>query len=92
MWPELERGALMVESARDPRVPVVVLGAGLTGLSAARHLQRAGIAHRVFERRSLAGGHAVTVEEAGFRFDRTGHLLAFARRQRPSCGTPSRSA
>jgi protoporphyrinogen oxidase len=57
------------------RVLVAVLGGGLTGLSASLHLGRAGISHRLFEREQVAGGHAVTVEEQGFRFDRTGHLL-----------------
>lgn len=57
------------------RVKVVVLGAGLTGLAASEHLQRAGVPHRLFEREAVPGGHAVTVEEQGFRFDRTGHLL-----------------
>jgi protoporphyrinogen oxidase len=57
------------------RVPVVVLGGGLTGLSASYHLGRANIDHRLFEREAVAGGHAVTLEERGFRFDRTGHLL-----------------
>jgi protoporphyrinogen oxidase len=57
------------------RAPVVVLGAGLTGLSAAFHLGRAGVPHRLFERHDHVGGHAVTIEEDGYRFDRTGHLL-----------------
>jgi protoporphyrinogen oxidase len=57
------------------RVSVAVLGGGLTGLSASLHLQRAGVQQRAFERESVPGGHAVTLEEQGFRFDRTGHLL-----------------
>lgn len=57
------------------RAAVAVLGAGLTGLSASLHLTRSGVAHRLFEREAVAGGHAVTLEEQGFRFDRTGHLL-----------------
>jgi protoporphyrinogen oxidase len=57
------------------RARVAVLGAGLTGLSASLFLNRARIEHRLFERSAVAGGHAVTVEEQGFRFDRTGHLL-----------------
>jgi protoporphyrinogen oxidase len=57
------------------RVSVAVLGGGLTGLSASLHLGRAGVAHRAFEREPVPGGHAVTLEEQGFRFDRTGHLL-----------------
>jgi protoporphyrinogen oxidase len=60
---------------RQSRTPVAVLGAGLTGMSAAVHLRRAGIACRVLERLPHAGGHAITVEERGYRFDRTGHLL-----------------
>ena len=59
----------------ENRVPVAVLGAGLTGLSAALSLERAGVEHRVFEKLSEPGGHAVTIEDEGFRFDRTGHLL-----------------
>jgi protoporphyrinogen oxidase len=54
---------------------IAILGGGLTGLSASLYLGRAGVSHRAFERQALAGGHAVTVEEQGFRFDRTGHLL-----------------
>ncbi|AKT36232.1 protoporphyrinogen/coproporphyrinogen oxidase [Chondromyces crocatus] len=57
------------------RTPVAILGAGLTGLSAAHHLREAGIPFRIFERLSHAGGHAITLEEEGYRFDRTGHLL-----------------
>ena len=56
-------------------VSVAVLGGGLAGLSTSTFLKRAGVPHRLFERESSPGGHAVTVEERGFRFDRTGHLL-----------------
>jgi protoporphyrinogen oxidase len=52
-----------------------VLGAGLTGLSAALELRARGIEHRVFERERVVGGLAITLEDSGFRFDRTGHLL-----------------
>lgn len=55
--------------------PVVVLGAGLAGLSASVELRRRGVPHRVLEREGRAGGLAVTEEEVGYRFDRTGHLL-----------------
>ncbi len=55
--------------------PVLVLGAGLAGLSASVHLRKRGVPHRIVERGPAPGGHASTVEEAGFRFDRTGHLL-----------------
>ena len=60
---------------RASKVPVAVLGAGLTGMSAAHFLRAAGIERRIFEKLDRPGGHAVTVEEQGWRFDRTGHLL-----------------
>lgn len=59
----------------SPRLPVAILGAGLTGLSAALCLREKGIRCRVFEKADRPGGHAITVEENGYRFDRTGHLL-----------------
>jgi len=59
----------------EPRQPAVVLGAGLAGLSTSMHLRERGVAHRVFERAAHVGGHATTIEDSGFRFDRTGHLL-----------------
>src|SRR3989441_11567947 len=52
--------------------PVVVLGAGLTGLSAAYHL---GAPSLVIEREREVGGLARTHTEEGFTFDCTGHLL-----------------
>ncbi len=54
------------------RDPIVILGAGLAGLSAALRARRG---YRLFEQRETVGGLAETVEEGGFRFDRTGHLL-----------------
>ena len=56
-----------------PGPPIVILGAGLAGLSAARHLPTGSA--RIFERAAHCGGHALTTEHEGFRFDRTGHLL-----------------
>ncbi len=52
--------------------PIQILGAGLTGMSAGHHL---GGDYEIHERQDRPGGHAVTVEEDGYRFDRTGHLL-----------------
>ena len=60
---------------RSARTPVAILGAGLTGLSASHHLGRVGLEHRLFERLGWPGGHAITIEDEGYRFDRTGHLL-----------------
>lgn len=55
--------------------PVVILGAGLTGMSAAHFLRKAGVPFRIVEKLDIPGGHAITLEDSGFRFDRTGHLL-----------------
>ena len=52
--------------------PIQILGAGLTGMSAARHL---GGDYALHERLAAVGGHVITVEQDGYRFDRTGHLL-----------------
>jgi protoporphyrinogen oxidase len=65
----------MSPASHPSRVPVVVLGAGLTGLAAALELRDLGIPHRAFEREARVGGLAITTEDSGFRFDRTGHLL-----------------
>lgn len=52
-----------------------MLGAGLAGLSAAWHLKTSNLTILHVERAPRVGGHAVTIEDEGFRFDRTGHLL-----------------
>jgi protoporphyrinogen oxidase len=52
--------------------PIQILGAGITGMSAAHHL---GADYDLHERLDHVGGHAITRERDGFRFDRTGHLL-----------------
>jgi protoporphyrinogen oxidase len=54
---------------------VAIIGAGLTGMAAAFQLKRSGVPFRIFERLDRPGGHVVTDVDAGFRFDRTGHLL-----------------
>ena len=48
---------------------VVVVGAGLGGLSAAAHLSRLGHTVTVVERDAIPGGRAGMIEEAGFRLD-----------------------
>ncbi len=58
---------------------VVVVGAGLTGLSAARHLREAGVAATVLERADRPGGACRTSARDGFHFDLSGHLLHLAR-------------
>ncbi len=53
--------------------PVVILGAGPAGLTAAYELARHGIASIVLEQDSVVGGLARTVEYRGYRFDIGGH-------------------
>ncbi|MCC6525124.1 MAG: NAD(P)-binding protein [Polyangiaceae bacterium] len=65
----------MGAATTQSRVEVAIVGAGLTGMAAAHHLRQAGVGVRLLEARDVPGGHAVTVEERGYRFDRTGHLL-----------------
>lgn len=54
----------------DPGVDVVVVGAGLAGLAAARHLARAGVSVLVLERSDAVGGRVRTDRRNGFRLDR----------------------
>lgn len=55
---------------------IVILGAGLTGLSAAYHLEAQGFFdYKIFEKESTVGGLCRTVVQDGFTFDYTGHLL-----------------
>jgi protoporphyrinogen oxidase len=58
---------------------VVVVGAGLTGLSAAWHLGRRGVGVRVLERGESVGGACRSLAQDGFHFDLTGHLLHLGR-------------
>ncbi len=53
--------------------PVLVLGGGPCGLSAAWELSDRGIPARVIEREAKPGGLCATVEQAGWRFDLGGH-------------------
>ena len=52
---------------------ILILGGGLTGLSAGCMLTRAGLNVKVFENDSGVGGLSKTVEKDGFRFDLGGH-------------------
>jgi protoporphyrinogen oxidase len=57
--------------ADDPQ-KVIILGGGLTGISAAVHLRTPWV---LFEKETRLGGHARTDERDGYRFDKTGHWL-----------------
>ena len=65
----------MSPATTTSRTPIAILGAGLTGMSAAIDLTERNAPYRIFEKLPTPGGHAVTIEDGGFRFDRTGHLL-----------------
>ncbi|MCK9595029.1 MAG: FAD-dependent oxidoreductase [Candidatus Omnitrophica bacterium] len=56
---------------------IIILGAGLSGLSAAWHLQKKGIDCSVFEAQGQPGGLCRSKEVDGFVFDYCGHLLHF---------------
>ncbi|MCB1018774.1 MAG: NAD(P)/FAD-dependent oxidoreductase [Bryobacterales bacterium] len=55
------------------QAPVIVLGAGPAGLTAAYELTKAGVESIVLERDDVVGGIARTVEYKGYRFDIGGH-------------------
>lgn len=55
---------------------VVIIGAGLTGISAAYHLEHQGFFdYKIFEKESTIGGLCRSITQDGFTFDFTGHLL-----------------
>ncbi len=54
---------------------VAVVGGGLAGLVAARHLATAGVDVEVYERESSVGGRVRTTHEDGFTFDRGFQVL-----------------
>ncbi|EFH82443.1 phytoene desaturase family protein [Ktedonobacter racemifer] len=63
--------------ATHPRTqpPVIIVGGGLSGLSAAAYLSRAGHAVTLFEKASTPGGRARTRERNGFFFNQGAHAL-----------------
>ncbi|MBM3894038.1 hypothetical protein FJ366_00345 [Candidatus Dependentiae bacterium] len=55
---------------------IVIIGAGLTGLSAAYHLEKSGItSYEIYEKQPTIGGLTRSVCENGFTVDYTGHFL-----------------
>jgi hypothetical protein len=59
----------------DSALPVIVVGAGLAGLSAAQSLIEAGVDVRVLEASTTVGGRVQTDEINGYRFDRGFQLV-----------------
>ena len=66
------------------RRPVIVAGAGITGLAAARELQAAGREVEVLEAAATVGGLTRSMHVGGFTFDYTGHLLHLSRFASPA--------
>ena len=58
---------------------VIILGAGLAGLSSAWHLQKQGLDCQLFEQEEEVGGLCRSRKINGFTFDYSGHLLHFRR-------------
>ncbi|MDO0928024.1 NAD(P)/FAD-dependent oxidoreductase [Streptomyces sp. TG1A-8] len=58
------------------QVDVVVVGAGIAGLSAAHRLTSAGVTTTVLEAAPCAGGRMATEKVDGFRLDRVGQVLS----------------
>ena len=55
---------------------VVIIGAGLTGLSTAYHLEQQGFFdYKILEKEAQVGGLCRSIHDNGFTFDYTGHLL-----------------
>src|SRR5262245_36566059 len=57
------------------RIPVVVVGGGIAGLTAAALLGRAGVPTVVLEKSSAPGGRAATRSRDGFLFNVGPHAL-----------------
>ncbi len=66
---------------RRSSADVVVVGAGLAGLTAARKLERAGMDVRVLEARERVGGRTYTVDFQGERVDLGGQWLGPTQRR-----------
>lgn len=60
---------------------IVVVGAGLSGLSTALYLHRLGMECEVVESQGEVGGACRTLHSEGFHFDLTGHLLHLGQRE-----------
>lgn len=65
----------MLDPADESSGAIVVVGAGVAGLAAARHLARAGLRPLVLEAATGIGGRMSTEKVDGFRLDRTGRPL-----------------
>jgi len=54
---------------KEENIKVAIVGAGLTGLTTAFYLKKAGVPFEVFEKENRAGGVIQTHNENGFTFE-----------------------
>jgi all-trans-retinol 13,14-reductase len=78
-WKQIE--ALAAEVGPKSEFPVVVVGGGLGGLSAAAHLARNGFPVTLIEQHEIPGGYATTFDRAGgkYTFDVSLHATMSAK-------------
>jgi len=60
---------------------IIILGAGLSGLSTAFFLNKKGLSCKIFEKEDTNGGLCRSQHHKGFTFDFTGHLLHFGNKR-----------
>ena len=76
-WTKIEALASTIEPKSE--YPVVVIGAGIGGLTAATYLARNGFPVTVIEQRDVPGGYATAFERGAFTFDVSLHWTYGAR-------------
>jgi len=75
-WNQLE--AIAAQIGPKSKFPIVVIGGGLGGLSAAAHLSRNGFPVTLVEQHDIPGGYATTFDRAEYTFDVSLHATMSA--------------
>jgi UDP-galactopyranose mutase len=73
--PQPDRDMPRIIEAPVERHPVIIIGAGPTGLSAAYHLIEGGVDPLILDKNDRIGGWCRSVEDNGFTFDMAGHIM-----------------
>jgi phytoene dehydrogenase-like protein len=66
---------MVMTTHTSTQLPMIIVGGGLSGLSAAALLARAGHAVKLFEKANATGGRARTSQQSGFFFNQGAHAL-----------------